>query len=100
MEKIKNFSSRCTKQFPDQEIRFQETKFIASNSVYFPFILAKRSPFAEIIRNPAVKYKEDAMPVRQTIGLEDYISEDYPSLVALILLERYYGITAVAFNWH
>lgn len=45
-----------------------------------------------------MKYKEDA--VRQTIGLEDYISEDYPSLVALILLERYYGITAVAFNWH
>lgn len=100
MEKIKNFSSRCTKQFPDQEIRFQETKFLASNSVYFPFILAKRSPFAEIRRNPAVKYKEDAMPVRQTIGLEDYISEDYPSLVALILLERYYGITAVAFNCH
>lgn len=43
--------------------------------------------------------KEDAMPVRQTIGLEDYISKDYRPLVALILhlLERYYGITAVAF---
>lgn len=79
---------------------------IPRNEIYrfelglFPIRPGERSPFAEIRRNPAVKYKEDAMPVRQTIGLEDYISEDYPSLVALILLERYYGITAVAFNWH